>query len=255
MDFKDRNNIFYAVISYLGILFLLASFITIGIGIIICAKNHLNFFELYESFVVTDFTEISPQIQKASAITQAYGNLISYVLSFVLVVLFLRKYLVEDFSKIKENPTKFIAYSVSAGIIFIFLSLVIDIAFSYIVDPSQNQNNIEMIMENGGAIPMILAVVFFAPIVEELIYRKAIFKLNENGSKVKSYVISIVFFTLPHMLSTDISNIFTWFLQCIPYAACGFMLCYIYEKSNYNIYAVIVVHMMNNILAAALMFI
>jgi membrane protease YdiL (CAAX protease family) len=236
-------------------LFILASFIIIGIAIVYSALNELNLFDIYNSFMATDFTSFTPEILKASAITQGYGNLISYIISCVLVVVFLRKFLVEDAIKIKENPMKFVIYSLAAGLIFIIISLGIDIAFSYLVESSQNQNNIEMIMSYGGALPMVLAVVIFAPIVEELIYRKSIFKLFENSSITACYVASIIFFTLPHMLSTDMSNIFTWFLQCIPYAACGFMLCFIYHKSNHNIYAAIIAHMMNNLLAAILMFI
>ena len=253
MDIKEKNNIMYAIIIYLGILFFIASFIMIGISLIICFKDNLNFVELYTSFAATDFSEFPPQIIKANAITQAYSNLIAYLISTVLVVVFLRKYLVEDFNKIKDSKFKFILYSIGAGILFIVISYGIDFALSYFVDSSQNQQNIEMIMSNGGKIPMVISVVLLAPVVEELIYRKAIFKLTENGNIKKSYIISIVAFTLPHMISTS-GNILTWLLQCIPYAACGFMLCYIYEKSNKNTYAVIIAHMMNNLLAAILMF-
>ena len=255
MEYNDKKNIYFALMSYLGVLFILASFITIGIAIVYSAVNELNLYDIYNSFITTDFTSLTPEILKASAITQAYGNLVSYVISCVLVVIFLRKYLVEDALKIKENPLKFIGLSLLAGLLFIVISFVIDFAFSYLVDSSQNQQNIEMIMSYGGAVPMVLAVVLFAPVVEELIYRKAIFKLFENNSITACYVASIIFFTLPHMLSSDMSNMLTWFLQCIPYAACGFMLCYIYHKSNHNIYAVIIAHMMNNLLAAVLMFI
>lgn len=254
MDYKEKNNLLYAILSYLCILFILSSFIIIGIGLVISIKEQLDFFELFSSFAATDFTQLSPDILKASAITQSYSNLIAYVLSTVLVVIFLRKYLVEDFIKIKQSPVRFTVFSLVAGILFILISYGIDILFSQFVESSQNQNNIEMIMANGGAIPMVISVVLLAPVVEELIFRKAIFKFNEKGSIVTSYVISIVAFTLPHMLSSDMSNTFKWLLQCIPYASCGFMLCFIYDKSNKNIYAAIVAHMMNNLLAAILMF-
>ena len=254
MDMKERNGINYAIISYVLILFLVASFITIGIGFIICFINELPFDELYKSMVTVDFTEFEPQILKASALTQGYGNLVAYLLSFVLVVIFMRKQLIDDFKNLKENPSYYIIYSIAFGIAFVVLSLVIDIVISQFVDASTNQATIENIIYNGGAIPMIISVVFLAPIVEELIYRKAIFKLNENKNIAFSYFLSIVLFTLPHMISSDVSNILNWFLQCIPYASCGFMLCYIYDKSNRNIYTVIIAHMMNNLLACLFMF-
>jgi membrane protease YdiL (CAAX protease family) len=255
MDNKERTNVFIALISYIAILFLVSSFIIIGIAIVYGVVKEVSVMQIIESFVVTDFTQITPEIARASAITQAYGNLITYVISTILVVIFLRRYLFEDAKTIKENPKKLLLFSFVAGIIFLVLSLIIDILISYLAPSSQNQQNIEMIMNNGGAIPMAIAVVFFAPLVEELIYRKCIFKIFENSGKTACYVASIIFFVLPHMLSTQTGDPLTWILQCIPYASCGFMLCYIYDKSNKNIYAPIIAHLMNNLLAAILIFI
>ena len=223
---KNKTSIYLGILSYLCVMYIFASFIIIGLALGYALIYELDFMQILNTLIVLDFTELTPEILKASAVIQGYGNLIAYLLVTVLVVIFLRKYLVSDFNKVKENPKKFLSYSFVAGILFILISLVIDIIVSRFVSSSQNQATIEMIFANGGALPMVISVVLLAPVVEELIFRKAIFELLENSGKRVAYAASILLFTLPHMLSTQ-SSILTWFIQCIPYAACGFMLCYI----------------------------
>jgi membrane protease YdiL (CAAX protease family) len=163
--------------------------------------------------------------------------------------------LIVDFKKIKEKPLYFLAYVGISGFAFLAITTVVSIIFGLFIDDSVNQATIEMIMSNGGAPTMAISVVLLAPILEELVYRKAIFNLLKKYGKPACYAVSIILFTLPHMLSTDMSNMLMWLLQCIPYALSGFLLCYIYDKSNENIYASIGVHMLNNILACILMFV
>lgn len=249
MELKEKRNVYFALISYLAIIFLIASFITIGVAVVYSIINQVDLYKIYESFLLTDFTSLTPEIAKASAITQAYGNLISYIIVTVLVIIFLRNYICEDAKVIKENK-KLIGYSIIAGIIFIILSLIVELIVALLAPISQNQNSIELIMNNGGKIPMLIAVVFLAPVVEELVYRKCIFKIFGSSGKTACYVASILLFTLPHVITSDMSNLIIWLIQCVPYAFCGFMLSYIYDKSNENIYSVIIVHMMNNLFAA-----
>ena len=135
------------------------------------------------------------------------------------------------------------------------ITLVVEAIIANFVEDSANQAVIEAILNNGGAIPMVLATVILAPVVEELIYRKAIFYYGNKYSVACSYIVSILLFTLPHMLSSDMSNMAMWLLQCVPYALSGGLLCIIYHKSNYNIYTVILVHMTNNLIACVLAFI
>ena len=110
-------------------------------------------------------------------------------------------------------------------------------------------------MKGPGLVPMIISTIFLAPVIEELIFRKVIFHYTKKYSIVASYLISIILFTLPHMISSSISNFGVWALQCVPYMVCGGLLCLIYHKSGFNIYSSICAHMLNNALAVVLVFI
>ena len=132
---------------------------------------------------------------------------------------------------------------------FIFLFMFLFPLYSLSVS-----NTIVELLKSDGRIPMIISTVIFAPVVEEMIYRKAIFSISKDYSLPLAYTMSIVLFALPHMLSTS-SSVGTWFLQLIPYALCGGLLCMIYHLSGYNVYASIAAHMLNNILAVLFVFI
>ena len=93
------------------------------------------------------------------------------------------------------------------------------------------------------------------PLVEELIYRKAIFKLLDKKHIVLSYVVSTIVFVLPHMLSTPINNFGDWLLLCVPYFISAILLCLVYHLSKKNVYASWFVHMINNLVTFILILI
>lgn len=250
-----KPNKLAAIAIYVIILFVVSGFITMGIGAVIGYINDLDINKLMLSYTATDFIGYEPEYIKANAISQGWGNFIGYFLSFVAVVFFMRDDLINDFNVFKEKKKYYLLYSLIALIAFMLITLVVEAIIANFVEDSANQAVIEAILNNGGAIPMVLATVILAPVVEELIYRKAIFYYGNKYSVACSYIVSILLFTLPHMLSTDMSNMAMWLLQCVPYALSGGLLCLIYHKSNYNIYTVILVHMTNNLIACVLAFI
>ncbi|MBO5711833.1 MAG: CPBP family intramembrane metalloprotease [Acholeplasmatales bacterium] len=252
---KEKSRSILAIIFYLATLFVAASFIAYAIGYILCQKYELDMLTFVEGLAATDFTEYDPMYLKVSALCQGWANLLSYLLGAVAVCIILYKALIIDFKKIKERPLYFLAYVAICGIAFLVITTVAGILLGFIIDDSVNQATIEMIMTNGGAPTMIVSVVLLAPILEELVYRKAIFNLLRKYGKPACYAVSIILFTLPHMISTDMSNMLIWLIQCVPYALSGFLLCYIYDRSNENIYTSIAVHMLNNILACILIFV
>ena len=131
-------------------------------------------------------------------------------------------------------------------IIIYGLTYVINYLYDlYNIGVSDNQDTIVNYIKYGNALISFFAVVICAPLVEELIYRYSIFSLFNN--RIISYIVSILFFMLPHMLSTT-SDILTWFLLAIPYLISGFMLAYIYDSSK-NIYASVIAHMLNNLMS------
>lgn len=242
-------NRIVAIIFYILILFIGAGVVTIVLGVILGAKQGLDIETVISSFTAADLTEYEQPYIRVNALAQGWGNFIGYLLAFLLVGFYMRDDVVTDFRALGEDKKFNSIFIPLAAIGFVGITYIIDILVSIGVESSVNQSTIEAIIQNGGAVPMVIATVLFAPIVEELIYRKAIFSLCKKYGVVACYVLSTIFFTLPHMLSSDMSNIGVWLLQCIPYATSGILLCVIYHKSKYNLYAAIAAHMANNLLA------
>ena len=236
---------------------LLAGFISIFIAIILAKKNNLNALEVIKSLSTTDLSGFEQPYLRVNAIAQGWGNLLGYLIATTGVVFYMRDDIAIDFKDLTgENKKKYALTFPIFAVLFLVITLAIDSLISLIgAEQSTNQQVIENILSNGGMIPMLVATVLFAPVVEELIYRKAIFSLAKPYGNITCYILSICLFTLPHMISTEMTNIWMWILQCVPYATAGGLLCLIYHKSNYNIYSSIAAHVLNNLVACILVFI
>lgn len=260
---KTQNSFFkpnkiVAIIIYAVMIFLVAGFITIGLAIIFGFAKHLDVMLVIETLSASDLSIYTPDYIKVNAMAQGWGNLIGYLIATAAVIFYMRDDIALDFKDLTgENKKKHAIWIPIFAVGFLIITLCVDTLVGLIpgVSESTNQATIESILNNGGLVPMVISTVLLAPVVEELIYRKAIFSLAKGYGTVTCYVLSIVIFTLPHMLTSDMSNIGIWLLQCIPYATAGGLLCLVYHKSNYNVYASICAHMLNNLVACILVFI
>lgn len=253
-----KPNKIVAIVIYCLMIFIVAGFITIGLAMLFSINKGVNIIDVLESLTNPDFVSEDHNILKINAMSQGWGNFFGYLIATLGVVFYMRDDVALDFKDlIGENKKKHFIFIPICTIAFIIITITVESLIGLIpgVSSSANQTTIENIINNGGMVPMILATVLLAPVVEELIYRKAIFSLTKNYGVLTSYILSIAIFTLPHMITSDMSNIGIWLLQCIPYALAGGLLCFIYHKSNYNIYSSIFVHLINNLIACIIVFI
>ena len=253
---KARNPIFEPnkIVALVGYFFmtLIGSSIIISLIIIIYGSisTTISSEQLWNLFTESDLSKLNPKYYHDYAMVSSLGNMLSYILMTAIVVFYLRNFLKEDAIKIKERWKHYIwLIPVCAGA-FYGLSYLIDFLIGLAVqDTSVNQSSIEISIRYGGGFAMFVAVVLMAPLVEELIYRKTIFKFLEKKPIVLSYIISILLFTIPHMLSTPVTDFGKWLLLCIPYAFSGGLLCGIYHVSGKNIDVSWFAHMLNNLIA------
>lgn len=242
-----------AVVAYILIQFFLGAIFIYLIAWIYGSMNNMDFSTVIDivSKPGGTFTEVEA---RARGVVNGYGNLLVYLSSTALVVFYMRDMLKEDFTDMKSKP-KFLAWYIPVTMVgFLILTMLCDSIISQFVPASENQKLILDIMSSPGAIPMIISVVLLAPVVEELIYRKAIFHYTKKYKVWVSYLATIVLFTLPHMITTG-GSIDKWLLQAIPYAFSAGLLAMVYHVSNYNIYTSIACHMANNLLAVIMSFI
>lgn len=244
------------ILIYIIVFLIGASFITLFVAKIIADKNNVSYLTLIEVISATNLDEFEDIYLSLSAKTQGISNFLAYLITLITVLIFSLEFLKEDFLKLKEKPKYYLIYILISIFGFIIITYVVELLLSFVTsDQSENQNTIEFIIENGGAVTMIIATVLLAPILEELVYRKAIFQIFKKYSLAAAYIFSIIAFTLPHVLSSDMADLGNWILITIPYLLSAFLLVLVYHKSNENIYVTILVHMANNLLAVMLILI
>lgn len=254
-----KSNDFYKlmfIIIYILCIFLFGSLFTLLFGVIVANARGLGVNGvMYTILKAKDYVSSTAEIS-ASYAAQGYGNAVSYLIMFIFGIFFMRNELKEDFFKFKEEKKFFIPYTAIAAVVFTGLAYLISFLIGLAVKGSSNQTTIENIMKTTALVPMIISTAFFAPVVEELIYRKCVFHFSRNLRIYVRYIISIILFTLPHIISSiGQFSVGAYFLMIIPYVLDAFMLALVYHKGKYNIYTSIACHVLNNILAIILVFI
>ena len=240
---------------YILVIFLLAGLMILLVAQIYSNVNNLAYEDIAKTYSLKaeEFKTLSPELLRANAITQGYGNLIGYLICVLALAYFVYKDFIEDFNKIKANKIFYLWFIPVSAILFVGLSYLVDLLMSNVSTSSENQLQIENILKNGGAVPMIIATLILAPLAEEIIFRKCIFSLCGKKRIILAYVLSIVLFVLPHMITTQ-TDIATWLLQCIPYLVSAILFAVMYHLSKFNIYATLTAHILNNLLAIILVF-
>lgn len=92
----------------------------------------------------------------------------------------------------------------------------------------------------------LFTTVFFAPFVEELIYRVGLFGFLHRINRYLAYAVSIIFFALIHINFAS-SNLASEALAIPTYLVASFILCISYEKGGFA--SSYLIHVLNNLLA------
>lgn len=173
-------------------------------------------------------------------------------LAICLILVFIRN---NATNSIDANKSKFsFLKSVGSGIVFflvmillqLFLGIILQILGIFFGFDARSANTTEIAGLVKQQPLFILFVVFFAPVLEELVFRKAIFGylydiLSENGEKLRFLTASIltgVIFGIPHDGFSP---------QLVVYIIMSMVFSYAYRLSS-NIVAPIVAHMLMNAL-------
>ena len=90
----------------------------------------------------------------------------------------------------------------------------------------------------------ILIAVLFAPITEELVFRKSLNKFT-NNPHIYAFTTGLLFAAIHLISSIKSINDLIMIIHIIPYSAVGIAFGYAYKKTN-NIYGTIVLHSIHN---------
>lgn len=172
-------------------------------------------------------------------------NIIYLYIDFVLVILLLVIYKDEiknEWYIFKNDYKNILKTNVNYWIIGYIAMVVLNIIVSFIVskDISENEKIARDLLKDMP-IYMFLASVIFAPITEEILYRKTLKNIFSN--KYLYFAISGLFFGLAHVIYSY-EGILD-FLYVFPYAALGVSFAYMYHKTN-TIFTPIAFHFIHN---------
>lgn len=167
----------------------------------------------------------------------------------IFLIIFYRKTLKKDFKNFKK---KFGDYS-DIAIKYWILGFIAMVVSNYLIitfSPVKIASNEQGVREIINTIPYFafFSICIFAPVAEELIFRKA-FRDCINNKVLFILTSGIVFGTL-HVIGS-FNSLFD-FLYIIPYSSLGIAFAYIYYKTN-NIFSSIFVHCMHNTLLVLLL--
>lgn len=220
---------------------------------VIASFVYLGGFFVTMSIVDSSFTkDIATMITDGVTTARLMASLFlielnSKLLPIAILGYVFRKSLIKDLKDFKNNFLRYILLIIASMFLFIILSNIVVQVYKLlgIEGQSANQEIIEQAL-NSPVRPLgFITVVFLAPILEELIFRKALFGVVEkkfNWSKTTAVIISTIVFSAIHVMSVE--N-FKFIFQYIPLA---FIISYSYAHTE-NIYLPIGIHFINNLIS------
>jgi len=185
-------------------------------------------------------------------IDNIYVDFTINLIALVIMIYFSRQLLYESFFEFFGGVKKvFNNLWIVFFSFFIAFTLKVVIMMSPLLEKFTNLHD-ESIDEGmttvGGDLYWIMYLVVLAPITEELIYRGVIFAGLKKRSKILAYVVSILMFSLIHVVFEAMSEGWGYLLVTLEYVPMSIALAYVYDKTN-SIYSSMLLHMLNNFLA------
>ncbi len=179
-------------------------------------------------------------------------TLIWYFFMTVFLSYIARRYLfINQWQYFISNRTRSLIFIVLGGLgLFLTVIIVQSILIFGLgieVDP-ENQAQLENMMTSSvaGAISVFVFAVVFAPVVEELVFRKGLFGIIQKRAGLWAAIIGNSFiFGLIHVVEDVIEDLSLW-VNIFPYMAPGLVLSYVYYRSGKIIWIPIIIHMLYN---------
>lgn len=190
------------------------------------------------------FIEFNSPIQKVFYIN-AVSDIICISIFFIILKNHIRS-LLKEFILF----TEVYKYALIGFLGTIFLRMALGLIIFYIVGPdsiqsSLNQKTLVMVISEYP-IFMFFCTVIFAPIVEEIVFRFAMFKPLSQINKPMAYIVSSFIFGFLHIsISFIFLHNFNEIYNLPSYMVSGLMLAYVYDKTN-KLASSILAHMLTN---------
>lgn len=219
-----------------------------SLGIQILSKDNFGVNQTYEIDEIL-YSSVKPYSIKREISAQPptiLNVIIQLVYATIVAVLFFivdKASFKQDAKLFKIDPKRHTT-SIFIGFILLYAAMIFANIIMEILGVTQTSNNEMIIRSLFSSNPINLGLLFLmtvvtVPIVEEVVFRKALFGLIEpKTNHIVAIILSGAIFAFMHIQGD--------YIQMIPYTAMGIVLGYSYWKSGRNIYVSIGVHMLNN---------
>ena len=183
-------------------------------------------------------------------ISDATLNLVYYAVGIVFCLTVTHSFLRRSFDRLVDNLRLCLLAMLLALMIDYALSAVAALGLALIDSITENPNNAAIMDLNdmdSGAVRAI--AIFLAPIVEEILFRGAVFGSIRTRSRLWAYVVSVAAFSLYHTWQyAAISGDPAMLLYALEYVPVSIVLAWAYERSG-CIWTTIFFHMGFNALS------
>jgi len=246
------------ILAYVIVFFLAGTFVAYLVLLLYALINHVDPKALYDSE--------GNLAGDAQLFVGSMTNFSVYLVGLVIILLLAKPYLLQDLESSRNNTKKFFVF-IGQGILIYYVGNVIGNILTEllgITGDSENQKTIVALLQSKYVAIVLLTTVILAPLIEEIVFRKAFFDLLSKKTKMNSItiiVVSGISFAMIHFVMAildillseqGLGALLSELIYIIPYFISGLVLGYIYEKSERNILVPITIHMLNNILSAIL---
>jgi len=183
-------------------------------------------------------------------LSSPYQMLIYFTVSFVLVLLIMLKFLRASFSDMLDDFWLTVQSLILGFVLYRVLIWVAVILMTQVM--TQDNPNSEAIATDLATDlrAMIIVTAVLAPIIEEALFRGAIFGTIRQKSRVAAYIVSVLLFSAFHLWDNLVFS-FQWetLILIVQYVPPSIALAWCYERSG-TIWAPILLHSMINLTAA-----
>lgn len=174
-------------------------------------------------------------------------NFVYFSVNFVAVLIIFRKFLVANFKSFLAYPRHTLRCAAIGLLIYMAGSTLFTLVVTALVPDFTNVNDaaiLEMVQKHYTL--MFIGTVFLVPIAEECFYRGLFFRNLYDNHPILAYLVSIVAFSLAHVLNyVGMEGFGTLAICFVQYLPAGFALAWCYHRSG-SIFAPILVHMVVN---------
>ena len=255
--YENKKNYILGISLYFGIFYIASVIVSIIVSYIWMAINNVQTIDIN-----------SPLYDKYMNDTLAWGNFSIYVIAMAVIIPFTFKFLKKDLKEFKKNPGfnfKWFGLGILIMYAGIYTSAIIIelLSFNLEIEDSTNQKIIENIINSGGInlVLMFFMTIIFAPIIEEIVFRKCLFGLFKK-SNIKTVILSAILFAgihiipacidiIPFIFTGDkkIADLYLEFIYIFQYIGQAFALAFVYHKTKGNIIPCIMIHILNNFIS------